>query len=478
MTIKDERLVDSQDTATFSDGLGRRSRLIESPGAIVETLRLCRELADAPTTESAIVERAGRLSSFAHPTFAPVERIDRLGGLGGLAIVSRGVYGVRLYDLLKHGQRSWSEPTLPAALSLLVNITNAMSALHACGPDVAHGALGPQRIIVQPDGRPVIVEQVLGPAIELLQLPRTRLWTEFRIPVPAVAGTARFDQLTDVMQLGVLALSLVLGRLLGRDDFPARLGDLLTEASTSDPLSDRPVLSRPLRSWISRTLQFETRSAFRNAIEAARGLEAALAESPGLTPSLAAVVKFVDACAVSNGGAEAETSSSHEPAFSFGAGVASPVRPTGTSTGAVVSIRPLTAVTPRLQKPFDPGRTVRHTPSSARSWLADAVRVSAVSIGLVSLFGMTYLGARGFLPLPGLHGRTGTVVVESRPAGADVYVDGLHSGRTPATLEIGAGEHTLTLRTTRSTTLVPVTVVAGAKRSQFVELRPTRKVRQ
>ena len=66
----------------------------------------------------------------------------------------------------------------------------------------------------------MIVEYVLAPAIERLQMGRTPLGTQFRVAVPASAGTARFDQMTDVMQLGVLALALVLGRPIPPSDTP------------------------------------------------------------------------------------------------------------------------------------------------------------------------------------------------------------------------------------------------------------------
>ena len=102
------------------------------------------------------------------------------------------------------------------------------------------------------------------------------------------------------------------------------------------------------------------------------------------------------------------------------------------------------------------------------------IRVALVSLGLVALFGATYLGARGYLGLPSLIGGRGTLVVESQPSGAELYVDGFPSGQTPATLELRAGEHTLALRAGKRTTLVPVVVVSGARRVERVEIRQRR----
>ena len=102
------------------------------------------------------------------------------------------------------------------------------------------------------------------------------------------------------------------------------------------------------------------------------------------------------------------------------------------------------------------------------------LRVGIISIGLAGLFGMTYLGARGYFGLPSFMASRGTLVVESRPAGADLYVDGFPSGQTPATLQLRPGEHTLALRTGKGVTLVPVMVVSGARRVQYVEIRQRR----
>ena len=60
-----------------------------------------------------------------------------------------------------------------------------------------------------------------------------------------------------------------------------------------------------------------------------------------------------------------------------------------------------------------------------------------------------------------------------------MFVDGHASGRTPATLDLEAGEHTVLLRAGRGITLVPIVVVAGAHRVERVDIRqrqPTRRV--
>ena len=51
----------------------------------------------------------------------------------------------------------------------------AVALLHENARDVAHGLIAPERLIVTPHARLVIVEHVLGAAIEQLQFGRERL---------------------------------------------------------------------------------------------------------------------------------------------------------------------------------------------------------------------------------------------------------------------------------------------------------------
>jgi hypothetical protein len=426
--------------------------LFEPAGGEIETLLLCPALAEAEFTETALIARAAQLAAFSHPAFAPVRRIERAAGTGsGLAIVSAAVPGVRLSEMLRNAQGRQVPPDLDAACFILAQVATALADLHRHSRDLSHGAIGPERIVIGQEGRAVIVEPVLAPALEQLQLARTRLWAEFRVPVPPVAGTARFDQVTDVMQLGVLALALVLGRPVRRDEYPKRLHDLMLEASAPGASSDRQALLRSLRAWIHRTLQLEPRSAFRTAAEAAPALEAVLVEGPRHKVSPASVARYLAAC-----GTEAQTD------WKVPVALATPPRVRRAAPSAI------------------PAQTRRSTGrgSGPRSSLAgstarpSAGRVSILALALVALFGVAYLSARGYLTLPRASVGRGMVVIESRPAGVEVFVEGRASGRTPATLDLRAGEHTVVLRAGRAITLVPVVVVSGARRVERVDIRP------
>jgi hypothetical protein len=285
------------ETPTFIDGLGRRMPAVGSQGEPLEIFRLCAEIPPTPAMEAALVERAISLAHFQHPLFARVLRIDRHGGeRGALAVVSAAVPGLRWSDLLRQSERSMAERDLDAAIHVLQQAVRLVAALHAHASDASHGAIGPERLVVRADGSVVLVEHVLGSVLEALELSRSQLWTLFRVPVPPAASAVRFDQQTDVLQLGVLALALLLGRVLTREEFPQGLPKVLEEAAVPDACRNFPGLPRSMRSWIARALLFEPRTSFRSAIEAERALAEAVKESRSCRPSPAAVQRFLASC--------------------------------------------------------------------------------------------------------------------------------------------------------------------------------------
>jgi hypothetical protein len=253
----------------LSDGLGDRLLMFDNtPGASLELLRFRREFAEAPGFESALRGRVGRLASFDHPAFARARAVEHLDGEGGLALVSTHVEGKRLSELLAEPHvRGGVHPAF--AVWLIRQVTAALGDLDAHGGGMAHGVLTPQRIVLTPDGRLVIVEHVLGTAVDALQLGVGALWARLGILVPAGPGLAGpSGRYTDTLQLGVIALSLLLGRQIGPDDYAQRLGDLLDEFSATAEARS-PTLAVPLRNWLAGALQFDARGFF-SAIEAPR----------------------------------------------------------------------------------------------------------------------------------------------------------------------------------------------------------------
>src|SRR5204862_342977 len=181
----------------FTDGLGDRVVAVDAAtGDLLQILRVRPQLLAVPSFEFALRERAARLANFRHAYYARVRRIDRHPT--GLAIVSDHVEGVRLSEMLRVAQARNLQLDLNAALCLLRQLVPSLALLHENARDVAHGLIGPERLIVTPRARLIVVEHVLGSAVEQLQFKRERLWQELRVAVPASAGAIRFDHRLDV----------------------------------------------------------------------------------------------------------------------------------------------------------------------------------------------------------------------------------------------------------------------------------------
>ena len=240
---------DRPEAPLFSDGLGERVVAADgATGELLQILRLRPALTAVPSFEFALRERAARLANFRHAYYARVRRVDRaMAPTAALAIVSDHLEGTRLSDILRVAQEKQLQLDINAALCLIRQLVPAVAVLHENARDVAHGLIAPERLIVAPNARLVIVEHVLGAAIEQLQFGRDRLWQEFRVAMPPSAGLPRFDHRADVTGMGLVSLALILGRPLRADEYPHRIPDLLNEARERSSLGEEQLLSQPLR---------------------------------------------------------------------------------------------------------------------------------------------------------------------------------------------------------------------------------------
>lgn len=272
---------DHPEVPLFSDGLGERVVAADgATGELLQILRLRPALTAVPSFEFALRERAARLANFRHDCYARVRRVDRGMGPGSsLAVVSDHLEGTRLSDILRVAQEQGLQLDINAALCLIRELVPAVAVLHQNARDVAHGLIAPERLLVSATGRLVIVEHVLGAAIEQLQYTRDRLWQEFRVAMPPSAGLPRFDHRADVTGMGLVALALILGRPLEADEYPQHIPALLDSARERSALGEERPLSARLRTWLARTLQVDVRRAFASAPEALAALEELVADT-------------------------------------------------------------------------------------------------------------------------------------------------------------------------------------------------------
>ena len=261
----------SQHAAGFADELGERLLSFDNDSSdALELLRFRQPFTTMPGFEVALRRRVERLSQFRHSSFATVRGVEYVGGGLGLVLLSVSPTGRRLSEVLQHAE----DPAF--ATALIRQLTPALATLHDHGDGIGHGALAASRIVVTPEGRLVIVEHVLGSALERLQLTAARLYADLGIAVPPIAPSVRprLDSSTDYFQLGLIALSLLLGRRLSSDEYPQNLVSVLDEVTpTWGRQSGAPV--HGLRVWLERALQLRGR-----AFESSKAARDALIELP------------------------------------------------------------------------------------------------------------------------------------------------------------------------------------------------------
>ena len=100
-------------------------------------------------------------------------------------------------------------------------------------------------------------------------------------------------------------------------------------------------------------------------------------------------------------------------------------------------------------------------------------RIAALFIALIGLGGAAVFASRVLSGTGAAPGTMGTLVVQSNPAGVQIFVDGVSRGMTPARLSVTAGAHILELRGRGVPRVIPVQVAPGGQVSQYLEFADT-----
>ena len=472
----------------FVDGLGERRVTVDIRGERLDVLRLRAALGGIPSFESALRERAGRIAAFRHESFSRVRAIEIEKPTGTLVVVSDHVRGVRLSTLLAAAEKRSVPVDLPAAFRLIRQLVEAASAWREQLPDLSHGAIGPDRIVITPDGRLIVVEPVLGSALEQLRYPRQRYWEELGVPLPATFASS-INARADVLQVGVVALALMRGRRLnaadGFDEIPAALADRL-------PLA--------IRLWLSRALQLEPVGSFTSVLDARAALDQSFGE-PDIIEEQDSLLLFMARCLALDTNAPSVTGD--DEADGAGAMPGSDDLPDvdlGTRIEALRtflarrSSRPAQPESEAVEPPrppddpaadFAPEIDVRQPPPQTatvdherrrplgvvaaplpddwtkRLWLAAAATlVVGVVLALILFRGLPSSGGSSM----------GSLSIDTRPAGISITIDGMPRGVTPLKLDLPPGDHVIELVNGAETRKIPVTIRAGSDSSQFLEM--------
>ena len=274
-------------TPTFKDGFGTRVRVTDAGGDPVEHLQLVPELANQ---ESSIRDRVGRLINFRHARYVRLRSVDRAKtGLKPLIIAYDALDGHRLSTVLESLAAIPLTVECDVALQIVRDLLPAIGILHD-SRKVTHGAIAPERLVYTSQQRLVIVDHGLGAALMRMNLPRKKLWEQFRIASP-VTNRAVFDEKMDVVQIGLVALALLLGRPLADDEYPAQVKRLIFSIKeTSSRIGSRPI-GPELRRWLERATGVDEPQTFNSIKEAQDAFEGVVAVDR-YVPSAAAVKGF------------------------------------------------------------------------------------------------------------------------------------------------------------------------------------------
>jgi len=463
----------------FSDGIGDRVVSTDpTTGELVQVLRINPALTAVPSFEFALRERVARLANFRHVYFARVRRVDRAPGYPtALSLVSDHIEGTRLSEILRVAEERNLHLDINAALCLIRQLVPALALLHENARDAAHGLVSPERLVVTPQGRLVIAEHVCGAAVEQMQYGRERLWHELRVAMPPSAGIPRFDQRADVTGIGVVALSLILGRPLRNDEFPRGAAELLNSAHERTALGDEQPLTAPLRSWLARALQIDVRRAFASAPEALTAFDEITADGSMYVAAPVALETFLSRYI------SAVLTPAHPVAAAVPMPLIAEVRPAAAPeiapeitellseplpAAAVASIQNATDEVPEpLFNADEPFNVQVPQPASARGAGGRGARkwfAAAAALVIVSTAGVAGYRSISSSPPPAL----ATLTVQSNPVGVPVFVDGVERGVTPARITLAAGAHILELRR-GVPRVIPLTLTAGSDVSQYLE---------
>jgi len=292
----------------FEDGLGERLYAVGAGNEPLEVLKISSELSSVPSFEEFLRQQALRLADFRHDAFGRVRAVERLDARGStLVVISDHVRGVRLSDVLAGAAKRGITLDFSAAAWLIRQLVLATATFHETYPDLCHGAIGVERLVVTPDGRLVLVEYVLGPALEDMRFSQERYWRELGIALPRPIGLPHFNQTADITQVGAVALALILGRRLTADDYPHKTAALADGATARTGDAPAP-LPAAVRNWLRRALQIEPRGIFTSAIDAQAELELALDfdDDTGRASLKSFLSRYASAMAMERHGAQAK----------------------------------------------------------------------------------------------------------------------------------------------------------------------------
>lgn len=428
----------------MTDGLGRRVAATDAAtGEPVEHLELATELVLHTAFAGALADRVTRLAAVRHASYVQVLRLDR-PAIDRLVVVSSATPGRRLSELLDAAAAAGVRPDIEAVVALLRQLLPAAALFSRNSKKQALGTLGAERLFIVPPARVVIADAAFGAAIDHLQLSRSDAWQRYRLAMPPGDGPVTSTPRGDATALGTIALSMLLGRRLGSEEFPDELPALVSVARERHGDEDVP-LSSVFARWLRRALQID-----------GEGFESPHAAQIAFEEVLASNRRYVTGTGALESWVEQHGEVVPLPAFAQPAPV--PVE------APIVDSPPVEDGPVAEAGISQPAEPVTRVLGMRPRW---AAMVAAVLLLQASVIGWYWSR-----PAPGPVAGEGELIVTSRPAAAQVIVDGAARGVTPLTLTLTAGAHVVEVKAgTGEPRVIPLVIRANVQTAQYVELQ-------
>jgi hypothetical protein len=461
----------------FQDGLGERRQTTGAGNQLLDLVIVHESLGSAAGFEAALRQRAGELASFQHASFPRLKGVGRLSKPPSRIVVATDhVSGVRLSDLLAIAERRLIPLEYDGAIGLVKQLLDGAAALHGAVPQACHGAFAPERLLLTSDARLIVVDYVFGSAIERLGYDQERCWKELRVALPPVDGKTAVDRRADVAQIGIVALSLLLGRLLNEDEYPGGIADMI-EGLNAVSANGLAMLPAETKAWLRRALQVDTERSFATAVDAKAEFDKAIKSNDArakavLTAFLTECQTFKSASTATSAaaGAGAQPSAPSRPASAKSENALDKFAPSAPAAAPAAKQAPPSPIAfgsssvASSARDVEPALQVRRRIPFWNSEWRNRVAIAAALLVAIATAGT--FAVRSYARVP----PTGQLVVNTNPEGVQVFIDGKKRGMTPLTLELPTGDHKLELTQGEQTRAIPVKITQGGQVSQFVEL--------
>lgn len=247
----------------LGDGLGLLHTITDPQFGAV-TIRDLPASLSTPAAEQAIQAHLGHFADV--PPCAGTLRVERRDE--GVRVTARTAQGVRLSEVmtaLASNRLELSESEIVDVAMTLIRATAAthlaIAASHGT-PYLAHGAIMPAHVLLTREGGVLLTDPVYAAALEALHGSREQLWRRFGLAMPPAAGLLRFDQRSDVSQLGFTVAALFFRRPFSGDEYPRAARDIVAALRIASSHGTA------LMTWVQQALQLDGRAAFRHAGDA------------------------------------------------------------------------------------------------------------------------------------------------------------------------------------------------------------------